>query len=232
MIIIQIRYKHAMELHRAIWEKKTDLASTLIEQKADLNYRCLKTKNTPIITACIECNEKVALKLLEHEIDLNQKNDYGVTAILASIANDALKVTNVLLEKKVNPNIIYEPTKTIWQKVSPQSLYIVKIKPDDRSFGLGTTSLHVSVFRQLDDISVKLLEKGAEILADATGKTPIDLLTLKTIKKMPKFIKYLKSMIVHEFLESINSETIIASSFCNSIGDLNVLDIIGDFIYG
>lgn len=128
----------------------------LLDQKSNTGY-------TPLILACYNGNEKVAMYIADNTEDINLNNGYG-TALMAATFKGNTTLVKYLLKKKANTNI---------------------------TDANGTTALHYAVTFNLENIAELLVKSGAKYnLKDNRGNSAKDYALLKKNERLLTLFKY------------------------------------------
>lgn len=210
-----------MELFQAFNNGNSALVLSLIKPNSKLN-------NKYLLTACCNRMDEVAFKLINYGCDLNFQNDIGTSPLIACCCYNLPKVAIKLIEQRANVNIgfkLHEISVTIYPHEKDDQR-----QKKDYFFPSGSTALHICILKNIDDVAVKLLEYGADTLENSNGNKPFDYLTPTKQKRLPKVMHFIKYGHMEQMLKSINDTTIMASCFSTPFADLNVLDLIVDFV--
>ena len=135
-------------LNYAIALEKNDIASQLIENKANLNIPD-KDGNTPLHNAIKKGNMKIIKKLIENGADVNAKEDTnGNTPLHYAVGEGNQKIVDALIKG--------------------QGIII------DAKDSFDMTPLNYAIELEKNDIAGQLIEKGAGLnIPDKDGKTPL-----------------------------------------------------------
>lgn len=151
----------------------------MLEYKPDLKAEDHVGNN--LLLVAIENNlEEVTTKLIEKdEININQQNDYGYTAILFAAEKGNFSIVKLLLGKNADPTIPneegYLPIHSAAVSNNLDILHALikqsEINAQDKS---GNTPLNYAVSQLNYDTCQLLLENGANVnLANNEGYTPL-----------------------------------------------------------
>jgi len=173
------------------------LNQILIELKDFINV-IDNNGDTPLIWACYNELESIALKLIEKGADVNAINKNGDTSLLWAVRNNLESVTLKLIEKGADINVKNKDGKTplilaILHQRESIALKLIEKGADVNAIDkYNNTPLIQAIRNNLESLAWKLIEKGADINAkDNSGNTSLILaayrryisLTLKLIEK-------------------------------------------------
>lgn len=158
-----------------------------------------------LIAACRYIYNDVALKLIEKGADVNFINNDHSTALIWSAYNNMHNVTNALIEESAE-------------------LDVFDLDDDNAlMISCGDNGIISS------DIAIKLLDYGADFnIKNSRGTTAANLIELNKITKVKDHLRFLH---LKNILESINLQNqIISGCFSNPVADLNLIDIVVDYL--
>lgn len=97
----------------ACWKEKDEVVAILLDANADPNI-CRITKNrSPLIEAAERGYPTIVEKLLAAKnIDVNHRDNDGDTALMTAVEHGCVKIVEMLLEAKADPNINKKSTST------------------------------------------------------------------------------------------------------------------------
>lgn len=178
----------------------------LINNDIDVNYRNSANSWTLLMYACYYKTELVAYELIKMSMNIHTIESNGWNCLMFLCIPNR-KITNPVIDKFITNRVIDKLIE-----------FGININATNK---LGRSALGVAVFWNQNDIAIKLMNAGANIY-------PV----LKEIHQLRR-----KEVIVHihnsncnSLLESIDSCTTIGTSFNNPIADLNVVDLIKDYL--
>ncbi|CDK31067.1 ankyrin repeat domain-containing protein [Candidatus Babela massiliensis] len=139
---------------------------------------------TPLIYACYTQNKELVKILLENEVDVNETDENGNTALFYSslIVNLDLEIINLLLNYGANVNIQNKVGYTaLMDAVEANNLDLIRLllahraNPDLKEYEVGETALFIAVEDEsLEAVKILILEGKANInLQDEIGNTAL-----------------------------------------------------------
>lgn len=190
------------------------LAFKLIEQGIDLN-ETNENGETALILLCkrgIDSDNLIISKLLESKCDVNVKNNYGTSALWMAAGQHNIEAVNKLIDYKAE---VYH--EGCFNNFTPLR-FLCLTRPEDEEKHFKT------IIRLLDETNLIELENK-----DQSNRT---IMYYIYRFRSPNVLNYLKSLYRNSVLESIaDGGTIIGNCCVNPICDLNIVDILIDFVY-
>lgn len=99
-------------IHLACFKGNLDVASFIIQCKADINSKTQKNNLTPLHLSCLRGNHEIASLLIQHKAEVNQCADLAWTPLHLAATNGHLKCIQVLLQNQADVNANRPPLGT------------------------------------------------------------------------------------------------------------------------
>lgn len=140
---IETEHEHCTPLHRAIWNRRKNIAFALIAKGADLEAKDYNDR--PSLHCAIQAQQiEIALALINRNVNI-EFSYLGYTPLHHAIAYSQKEVALALIEKGVDLNALFD----------------------------GMTLLHHAIVHDQIDVILELIKRGASLNALYKGMTPL-----------------------------------------------------------
>lgn len=154
-----------------------------------------------LVKAIEHQNEKLALDIIERGTDVNYMKDTISPILIFAIHKRRLNVVNKLIDKKAD--------------IHATDIY-------------GTSAIRFAAFYEMEQLVIRLINLGANV--QSKNKYSASALEAIVKKNSTVIINHLKFMYLNSLLEILNDYSSIISKCFSNNGDLNILDMINDYL--
>nr|XP_042907958.1 uncharacterized protein LOC107440007 [Parasteatoda tepidariorum] len=167
-------------LHRSASAGHSDMVSTLISKKANVNAKD-SFNRTPLHYAALSGQSNTVEVLLNHGADLEALDNKGHLPLQSAIINGSIEVIKTItkhgasIEDVAAKDFLILEYAMLHNNLELINFVIDNEAPINVRNESGSTPLHRSIQNGLIDISLKLIECGAEINVVKNGLTPLSL---------------------------------------------------------
>jgi len=170
-------------LHWAAFSGAADIASYLIDHKADVNAQD-ESGWTPLHIAASAGQEAIVRELLGAGADIAKTNDKGMTALHYAASKSQIEIGKLLIERGANINARDRANQLPLHRAAttgstgfvalllnpPEGSAKPRLNTGDR---IGNTPLHLALESGHAEVAVKLIEAGADRdRTNSDGETP------------------------------------------------------------
>lgn len=228
----EVYYK---DIIQAIRQNNPESAIKLIDGIENLNYQN-ETHWTLLNYSISFMQEAVAIKLIDRGINFETRDLDGHSPLIHACFWHQTELVNHLIKSGADLDVKSNENKTAFSTCCLNGSEISAIKLMDAGCNTnflteyGYSAFTVACQYKMRNLAIKLLDQDKNFNLD-NMETMANICALYHIRKNKLIVvlEHLRYFFRKPLLESINSNSILGKSF-NRNGELNVVDIIADFI--